>query len=114
MRVMKSPTSRRIDFQSTESLGSNTTHEVPSWIDSSIMLKRRRTFTYRQSEAGSASVRAPQAITPLLLKKRMQLTPSGLSASWSASRIGLVTPTALRTGSLAGALCTPRVASVRA
>jgi hypothetical protein len=43
-RVRNAPMSRRMDFQSVRSLGSNTIQRVASATDSSIMLNSRRTL----------------------------------------------------------------------
>src|SRR5437762_3409747 len=61
-----------------------------------------------------AGVRAPQTRIPRPGKARITLMPCGLSRSCSLLVICSSSEIAPRTTSLAGALCTPRVSSLRA
>lgn len=113
--IRKSVTLRRTFAQVGSWFGSKTTHCVPSSIDSSMKMKRRRTLTYFHS--GSLDiVRAPQTrmARPSGRKSRMAFTPRGFKISWSPRETGRWRFRALRCTSLAGALCTPRSMSVRA
>ena len=69
---------------------------------------------FRYRHAGSDdNVRAPQTRIPRPGKARMQLIPTGFSRSCSLRVIWVSSSIAPRTISLAGALCTPRVSSLR-
>src|SRR3954451_14883221 len=59
------------------------------------------------------SVRAPHTRMPRPGNARRQLMPTGLSRSCSFFVIWVSSDTAPRTTSLAGALCTPRLSSLR-
>ena len=86
---MNAPRLSRICAHSGSSFGSNTTHCVPRYSDSSRKSAVRRTGTYFHSEArlsAPASVRAPQTTVPAVGNVRSALTPSGLSDRRSARR----------------------------
>ena len=104
---------RRTRIHSSSSLGSKTTQLVLALMDSSRKMNRRRTLTYFHSGLELA-VRAPQTRMPWPGNRRMRFTPLGLSISCSAVLYVTARPVQLATVSLAGALWTPRVLSLRA
>src|SRR6476469_1975589 len=79
--VRKFDTVCRTSAHSDSSFGSNTTHCVPSSIDSSTNRNGRRTLTYFHCVSDD-SVRAPQTRWPRPGKNRNALIPLGFNRSW--------------------------------
>ena len=99
---------------SRSSLGSNTTHCVPSSIDSSRNRKSRRTLTYFQSVFVGAGARAPDA--DAAAGKRADAVHAARieDVLLALGDLELERRARRRTTSFAGALNTPRSMSVLA
>ena len=107
----------RLSFcQSARLFGSNTAQRMPSWIDSSRNRNRRRMLTYCQLRVGArVRARAPHDRPAAAGKTRTTLMPCRFS--WPCSIVAdapLDAERAVDESRSAGALCTPRVASLRA
>src|ERR1051325_10756553 len=99
--------------------GSNTNCWQDFLIDSSTILKKRRTLMERHSLSFPFSVRAPQTRQPYPGKVRITLIDfpelgSMLRLSCSRDEMGIVGPATENSASFAGAFQTPFVESMRA
>ena len=105
----------RLSFcHSARLLGSKTAQRMPSWIDSSRKRKSRRMLTYCQLRVGGRRARAPQHRPAAVLEHLDDVDAQQVELALLDQAHRRSTPSAPLTISLAGALCTPRVASLRA
>src|SRR5690349_21753291 len=101
------------------SLGSNTAQCVDSLIDSSTILKKRRTLMYRHSLLFPSSVLAPQTNVPFPMKVRKAFTDlpeftSCFMSSWSSCVLVTLVEVTKLSARFVGAFHTPRLWSTLA